>query len=245
MKLVKIPAGEFKMGSGKSAAEIAKLFDSKEEFYKSEHPQHLVRISKSFYFATTEVTQGQWKAVMKTTPWKGKGLVRKGDNYAASYVSWEDAVEYCRLLSKKDVRKYRLPTEAEWEYACRAGSTKVYSFGSDASELKNYAWPRVRLNTFDVDKEYGHQVGQKRPNAWGLYDMHGNVWEWCSDWYGEDYYTKSPGVDPSGPASGSSRVSRGGAWFDDPQYFRSAYRTRFAPSLGGPDFGFRVVCASD
>ena len=243
MKLVSIPAGEFKMVSGKSAAEIAKLFDSKEEYFKNEHPQHTVRLSKGFYMATTEVTQGQFEAVMGTTPWKGEAYAKENAEHAASYIDWNDATEYCVRLSKKEGRKYRLPTEAEWEYACRGGSTTAYSFGDDASGLRDYAW--FHGNTFDAGEQYAHQVGQKRANSFGLYDMHGNVYEWCSDWYDEDYYGKSPSVDPKGPTSGSSRVLRGGSWGYNAQFCRSAYRYRSTPSYRHGSPGFRLVCELD
>jgi formylglycine-generating enzyme required for sulfatase activity len=243
MKLVSIPAGEFKMGSSKSPEEIAQLFVSKAEYYKDEHPQHAVRLSKGFYMATTEVTQGQWKAVMGTEPWKGQTFAQENADHAASYISWEDATEYCRQLSQKEGKPYRLPTEAEWEYACRGGTTTVYSFGNDAAGLKDYAW--FYDNAYDVGERYAHPVGQKRANAFGLYDMHGNVYEWCSDWYDEDYYGKSPSVDPKGPTSGSSRVLRGGSWYDNAQYCRSADRGRLAPTVRYYGSGFRVVCALD
>ena len=230
MKLVEIPAGEFLMGSP----------ESEEYRDDDDEQQHRVRLSKSFYLQTTEVTQGQWRAVMGTEPWKDKSLVKEGSDYAASYVNWEDATEYCGKLSAKEGRTYRLPTEAEWEYACRCGTTTAYSFGGDASSLKDYAW--FDDNADDVDEKYAHQVGQKRPNAWGLYDMHGNVWEWCSDWYGEDYYGNSPSVDPSGPSSGSSRVLRGGSWLSSAQLCRSAFRVWNTPSSRNGYYGFRVVC---
>jgi formylglycine-generating enzyme required for sulfatase activity len=242
MQLVKIPAGEFMMGSGKSAAETAKLFDSKAEYYEDQHPQHRVQITKPFYMATTEVTQGQWKTVMGTEPWKGEEDVKEGADYAASYVSWEDATEYCRKLSQKEGKTYRLPTEAEWEFACRAGSTTMYSFGEDASRLGDYAW--YDKNAYDVGEKYTHRAGRKKANAFGLYDMHGNVWEWCQDWYGEDYYGKSPISDPSGPSSGSTRVLRGGSWSRSALLNRSANRLWLSPDYRSylRGLGFRVVC---
>jgi formylglycine-generating enzyme required for sulfatase activity len=243
MKLVKVPAGEFVMGSGRSAVEMVRLFGGKAEWYTDEHPQHRVRLNKSFYLGVTEVTQGQWQAVMGTMPWKGEEHTRQGVDNAANYVSWDDATEYCRRLSKKDGRQYRLPTEAEWEYACRAGRTTMYNFGDDVSSLKNYAW--FNKNAAAVREGYAHKVGQKRPNAWGLYDMHGNVWEWCADRYGADYYGNSAGVDPSGPSSGSPRVLRGGSWSFGPQVCRSAERYRREPTTRFSSSGFRVVCELD
>lgn len=240
MKLVKIPAGDFLMGSSKSTAEIARLFDSNAEYFEDEHPKHRVRISKPFYMTTTEVTQGQWRTVMGTEPWKGKRLVKDGDNYSATYVSWEDAMKFCRKLSQKEGKKYRLPTEAEWEYACRAGSTTMFSFGEDANHLGDYAW--YNKNAFNIDKRYVHRVGLKKANAFGLYDMHGNVWEWCSDWYSEDYYGKSPTADPGGPSYGFSRVLRGGSWYRGAEESRSASRRSFNPEMGASSYGFRIVC---
>ena len=202
MKLTLIPAGTFMMGSPES-----------EEARNNNEHQHEVTISKAFYMQTTEVTQGQWKAVMGTEPWKGQEFskyVKEGPDYPAVYVSWDDAVAYCKKLSEKEGKTYRLPTEAQWEYACRAGTETAWSFGNDEKALGDYAW--YEENAFSAGEQYAHQVGLKKPNAFGLYDMHGNVWEWCHDYYGEDYYQQSPEKDPTGPASGSSRVLRGGSW---------------------------------
>ena len=128
---------------------------------------------------------------------------------------------------------YRLPTEAEWEYACRAGTTTEYSFGDDVSVLGDFAW-------FDDNSgSQTHPVGQKRPNGWGLYDMHGNVWEWCSDWHGD--YAAGAVRDPAGPASGSIRVLRGGCWYDSAGFCRSAFRIRFYPSYRFSNYGFRLA----
>ncbi|MEQ8791501.1 MAG: SUMF1/EgtB/PvdO family nonheme iron enzyme [Pirellulaceae bacterium] len=239
MKLKRIPAGEFLMGSGESAEAIARAFDSKPKNYEDEHPQHRVRITRPFHLATTEVTQGQWMAVMGTTPWKGEDYVKEGSDYPATYVSWDEAVEFCRKLSEKEGRTYRLPTEAEWEYACRGGSTTKYSFGASDTSLKDHAW--FEVNAWDVDEKYAHSVGQKRANAFGLYDMHGNVWEWCQDWYGEDYYANSPGNDPRGPSEGSYRVYRGGGWSPAAWDCRSAFRSGYNPSLRISILGFRVA----
>jgi formylglycine-generating enzyme required for sulfatase activity len=139
-----------------------------------------------------------------------------------------------------------LPTEAEWEYACRAGSKTTWSFGDDEKALGCYAWYRENRFELPVWKnidEYAHQVGLKKPNAFGLYDMHGNVWEWCHDFQGRDYYKQSPEKDPQGPASGSSRVLRGGSWYDAPRWTRSAHRVygNAARNYGNGTGGFRVV----
>jgi formylglycine-generating enzyme len=230
MKLNLIPAGTFLMGSPEDET-------GREDDW--EH-QHQVTISKAFYMQTTEVTQGQWKAVMGTEPWKGKPYVKEGPNNAASYVSWDDAVAYCKKLSEKEGKTYRLPTEAEWEYACRAGTETRWSFGDDEKALGDYAW--YRESAWDIDERYAHQVELKKPNAFGLYDMHGNVYEWCHDYCEEDYYKQSPEKDPTGPARGAFRVVRGGSWFGDvARLTRSARRLRLGAGVRYNSYGFRVV----
>jgi len=161
--------------------------------------------------------------------------------YPVDQVSWEDAVEFCKKLSelpeeKKAGRVYRLPTEAEWEYACRAGSKAAYSFGANSKTLGDYAW------FGENSGNQTHPVGEKKANAWGLYDMHGNVWEWCSDWYG--VYPKGSVSDPSGPSEGSIRVDRGGSWAYGAANCRSAYRGWGAPSYRIGNDGFRVALSS-
>jgi sulfatase modifying factor 1 len=231
MKLNKIPAGSFMMGSPEDETD-------RED---NEH-QHKVTISKAFYMQTTEVPQGKWKAVMGTEPWKGQTFVKEGPDYAATYVSWDDAVAYCKKLSAKEGKTYRLPTEAEWEYACRAGTQTTWSFGNDEKELGDYAW--YRKNAYDIGERYAHQVRLKKPNAFGLYDMHGNVYEWCHDYFGEDYYKQSPAQDPTGPVTGfyPPRVLRGGSWRNGARLTRSAYRNRMVVR-GSRVFlgGFRLV----
>jgi sulfatase modifying factor 1 len=234
MKFNKIPAGTFMMGSP----------ETEEGRYEDEH-QHKVKISKAFYMQTTEVTQGQWKAVMETEPWKGEDDIKEGANYPAIYISWDDAVAYCKKLSEKEGKTYRLPTEAEWEYACRAGTKTTWSFGDDEKVLGDYAWyfDNVffdELRRIQLEK-YAHQVGLKKPNAFGLYDMHGNVWEWCHDYYEEDYYIQSPKQNPTGPASGSHRVSRGGSWVNSGTYTRSAFRKSVDADARTNQYGFRLV----
>jgi formylglycine-generating enzyme required for sulfatase activity len=203
----------------------------------SAETQHQVTLTKPFFMGRTVVTQKQWREVMGTEPWRGKDYVREGDKYPETYVSWEDAVEFCKKLSDMESKTYRLPTEAEWEYACRAGSKTAFSFGNDEKQLGLYAW--FDGNTNDIGKSYVHEVARKRPNAFGLYDMHGNVWEWCSDWYGD--YPSTPLTDPRGPDSGSSRVLRGGSWFFVPNFVRCAYRHNSAPEYRFNYYGFRIV----
>jgi len=171
MKLVYIPAGVFDMGSADGDSD--------------EKPVHKVQITKGFYMGQYEVTQAQYESVMGSNP-----SYFKGENNPVEEVSWEEAVAFCKKLSSRENKTYRLPTEAEWEYACRAGSTTKYCFGDSESQLGDYAWNDKNSN-FST-----HPVGQKQQNNWGLYDMHGNVYEWCQDWYGENYYSGSPAIDP-------------------------------------------------
>ena len=229
MKFNKIPAGTFLMGSPKT-----------EKSRRDIEHQHKVTISKAFYIQTTEVTQSQWTAVMGTEPWKGEDFVKEGSGYAATCVSWDDAIAFCKKLNDKKGKTYRLPTEAEWEYACRAGTKTTWNFGNNEKVLGDYAW--YADNAYDIDEKYAHQVGLKKPNAFGLYDMHGNVWEWCHDYYRRDYYKQSPEQDPQGPASGYSRVLRGGSWGHGTRLSRSVSRSEgVAADRNYYVFGFRVV----
>ncbi|MFZ4083639.1 MAG: formylglycine-generating enzyme family protein [Pirellula sp.] len=233
MKLVLIPKGTFMMGS-----------PNEEEGAINDEEQHQVTISKDYYLGATEVTQGQYEKVMGTNPSEfQKRVIRKSDSsmYPVEQVSWEDAVEFCKKLSalpeeNKAGRMYRLPTEAQWEYACRADGKMAYSFGESLKSLGDYAWFGGNSN------DQTHPVGEKKPNAWGLYDMHGNVWEWCSDWY--DEYPKGTISDTTGPKEGSGRVRRGGSWFGGAAFCRSAFRTWIIPSHRNYDLGFRVALSS-
>ncbi|MFM8214235.1 MAG: formylglycine-generating enzyme family protein, partial [Pirellula sp.] len=196
--------------------------------------------SKEYYLGVHEVTQAQYEKVMGAKPsyFQGEKIKGSSSNHPVELVSWEDAVEFCKKLSdlpeeKAAGRVYRLPTEAEWEYACRAGSKSAYSFGESSKSLGDYAW-------FDENRnEQTHPVGQKKANAWGLYDMHGNVWEWCSDWYGE--YPKDAVSDPTGPREGSCRVNRGGSWSYGAADCQSAGRYGVVPSYRDDYYGFRVA----
>ncbi|OHB78205.1 MAG: hypothetical protein A2Z25_13400 [Planctomycetes bacterium RBG_16_55_9] len=241
MKLVYIPDGSFMMGSGDSAAQLAREYNMYEEQFADEFPQHQVHISKGFWMGQTEVTQGQYKSVMNAEPWSGQDNVQEDANNPAVFVSWDDAVEFCTKLSQKEGITYRLPTEAEWEYACRAGTTTRFSFGNRDSSLGDYAWFYGNA-AYYLGGDYAHSVGQKKPNRWGLYDMHGNVSEWCSDWYDENYYSNSPSVDPKGPSHGRIRCLRGGSWDSDGVYLRCSFRNYLIfPGLRTDVDGFRVV----
>ncbi|MEZ6089569.1 MAG: formylglycine-generating enzyme family protein [Pirellulaceae bacterium] len=232
MRLNLIPAGTFLMGSPESEAD--RIAD--------EH-QHQVTISKGFYMGTTEVTQGQWKAVMGTEPWKDEEYTIEGSDVAASYVSYEDAVAFCKKLSRS--RRTHIPIADGGRVGIRLSGGKrngLQFWGNGASSLKDYGW--YYENADGVGEEYAHGVGQKRANGYGLYDMHGNVWEWCSDWYDEDYYKDSPSVDPSGPSSGIFRLYRGGSWYNAAGLCRSANRSGFTPDLRNNSLGFRLVSVS-
>jgi len=226
MKSVLVPPGAFMMGSNDSTDGAA--------------PIHRTRITKPFYMGVTEVTQAQWKAVMGSAPWGGQRYAGKSPDAAASYVSWNDATEFCKRLSQKAAKTVRLPTEAEWEYACRAGSKTKYCFGDDEGGLGEYAWYVV--NAKDARRDYAQEVAQKKPNAWGLYDMHGNVWEWCTDWYAD--YPGGDASDPTGPSKGGSRVMRGGHWRSRARYLHSAFRFNYVPTRSNRSTGLRVVTLS-
>ena len=240
MKLVLIPAGSFQMGSP----------DDDKDALDDEKPRHPVRITRPFYLGVCEVTQGQYRAVTGKTPSCFKG----SDELPVEQVSWLDAVEFCNALSRKEnlppfyvangakvavpdwnAAGYRLPTEAEWEYACRAGSSTRYSFGDDAASLVEYAWDKL------TSSGKTHPVREKRPNAWGLFDMHGNVWEWCWDSYDPDSYANLPEVNPHGPESASLRVRRGGSYVLNPCDQRSAFRARYHQDFRAYDVGLRVA----
>jgi formylglycine-generating enzyme required for sulfatase activity len=221
MDLVLIRPGSFRMGDKKGDPE--------------ERPVHKVTISKPFYLGKFEVTQEQWNAVM------GKNRSHfRGAKLPVERISWEDCQTFVKKLNDKfadsDIT-FSLPTEAQWEYACRAGTSTRYSFGDDEAKLGEYAW-------FEDNADgKTHPVGEKTPNAWGLYDMYGNVWEWCADWYEGNYYELSPACDPIGPTTGSHRILRGGSWSDGPIYCRSAYRSCLPPWFCVYCYGFRVAAS--
>jgi formylglycine-generating enzyme required for sulfatase activity len=229
--MVRIPSGEFMMGSSSGVAD--------------EQPVHPVRITHGFEMGKYEVTQGLWEAVMhdphakpaiekpgKTNPPSSVNpSYFKGPDLPVESVSWDDVQPFLARLNARDEKhEYRLPTEAEWEYACRAGKS-----GDQAAALDAIAWHKAN------SMEQTQPVGKKEPNAWGLYDMLGNVAEWTADWYSFDYYANSPVADPTGPESGSYRVFRGGAWLDTPKFCRASSRAFDFPINGQSNVGFRVV----
>jgi len=231
--MVLIPAGEFMMGSPRGEGSDA------------EHPQHKVYVD-AFYMDKYEVTNAQYKVFLDATDYNGRsdadsnylkswksGMYPSGkSDHPVTWVSWKNATAYAKWAGK------RLPTEAEWEKACRAGGTSKYSFGDSASQLGDYAW-YLSNSGFSFK---AHPVGQKQPNAWGLYDMHGNVWELCSDWFDKSYYRNIPSRNPNNQANGHSRrVIRGGSRHSTPDYLRSAYRLNYTPDFTIDFMGFRCV----
>jgi formylglycine-generating enzyme required for sulfatase activity len=230
MRFRLIPAGLFSMGTnGWGWA----------EYLKDERPRHKVTIPDPFYLGVHEVTQAQWQQVMTTTPWKDMLHVIEGPDIAASCISWDDATAFCNSLTAFEGRRYRLPTEAEWEWACRAGTDTAYSFGDGREKLSEYSWNAQ--NTEGHGKSHAQRVGRKIANAFGLHDAHGNVAEWCSDWYDASWYRVSPGHNPTGPPTGAFRVQRGGSWNAVPIGLRSSHRDSRPQSHGAPTSGFRVV----
>ena len=236
LDMVLIPAGEFMMGSPKEVIEDELKSHAGDQWDKrhlpGEGPQHKVRITKPFYLGKYLVTQEQWQTVMNSNP-----SYFKGPKNPVEMVSWDDCQQFLGKLNAKPAAgagKYQLPTEAQWEYACRAGSKTKYCFGNDASKLGEYAW---------YDENSGnktHPVGEKKPNTWGLYDMYGNVWEWCQDWWKDGCYGDLQVDDPTGAATGSSRVVRGGGWFNSARLCRSANRGNNEPWVRTGPLGFRI-----
>ena len=229
MVFVWVPPGSFRMGS--PHPEVGRGSD--------EGPVHEVTLTRGFYLGKYEVTQEQWEMVMGTMPWAGRGYVEEGPKNPAVHVSWEDARTFVEELNAAEADShYRLPTEAEWEYACRAQTTGAWSCGSEPGVLPRFAW--YRKNAWGSAERHAHEVGTREPNSWGLHDMHGNVWEWVQDWYSSAYYADGPLVDPAGPGVGTTRVLRGGAIYSDAGNLRSANRNSYGPDTHGY-FGFRIA----
>jgi sulfatase modifying factor 1 len=233
MEFVLIPAGSFHMGSPK-----------REEGYQGNERRHKVTLTKRFYMQTTEVTIGQWHAVM------GKGFINlhKGpENLPVTRVSWFDVQNFILWLNRKNDGVYRLPTEAEWEYACRAGTQTPYYWGSEVT-CSNAMYGNNPMDNYWCESyvaEHGLEPGKPAPvksyppNPWGLYDMSGNVWEWCQDWF--YYYPMGHLIDPKGPEHGNSRARRGGSWFGGPESLRSGNRNFANPAFKEVTLGFRLV----
>ena len=251
------------------------------DLFKDEHPQHRVRITKPFYLGAYHVTRGQFRQFVKDSAyktdaekgeepgaygwnskkeqidfskdysWQNAGF-EQTDEHPVVNVSWNDAVAFCKWLSRKEGKSYRLPTEAEWEYACRAGTTTRYYSGDDPETLAKVAnvadatakakFPAWKWTIKASDGYvFTAPVGQFKPNAFGLYDMYGNACQWCADWYGRDYYGISPVDNPKGPSTGDDRVVRGGSWGDGAGFASSAFRRRFSPGKRCGDASFRVA----
>lgn len=216
IEFVAVEPGEFLMGCRSPDADCG----------DDERPAHPVRLSRGFEIGKYEVTQAQWTAVMGTNPSHFRGPALPVES-----VSWNEARRFIAKLNRAgDPYLYRLPTEAEWEYAARAGDSSP-----PLRALDDIAWHGAN------SAERTHEVGTKRPNAWGLHDMLGNVWEWCSDWYGADYYRMSPDSDPRGPSRGAFRVMRGGSWYRYMWFIRTSARFRDSPDAAYRHVGFRCV----
>jgi sulfatase modifying factor 1 len=252
MRLKLVAAGRFSMGSHESAADLSREFQADYDFDRNEWPAHSVDISRAFYLGVHEVTREEFRQFVQDTNYRTdaeRGVrgdqqnpgedgmlaqrdhatwrqndTNRNDQEPVIYVSWNDAVAFCRWLSKRENAVYRLPTEAEWEYACRAGTTSRFCFGEDPEQLARYgnvldAAARAQFPQWNrgIRRSDGYAqlapVGQFEPNRFGFYDMHGNVWEWVADWYADDYYGRSPTTDPGGPDNGNRRTFRGGCWY--------------------------------
>lgn len=294
MAFVKLPAGEFLMGSDEAPESLARAYPqlptTRFAQLDDEGPVHRVRITRSFWMGQHEVTVGQFRRFVEASgyvpesvadgtggygwradydpatttrgdafegrdprySWRNPGFTQ-GEDHPVVNVTWNDAQALAAWLSKAEGRRYRLPTEAEWEYACRAGTRSRYSSGQEPRSLLGAAnvfdassaryWPRWQSMAVDGDDGYAFTapVGSFAPNPWGLYDMHGNAWEWVADWHGDHYYAQSPLDDPQGPAEGAVRVRRGGSWHTWAFYARAAYRNWNAPDTRYTLVGIRLV----
>ncbi len=232
---VTIPAGSFIRGV--TDEQRAALVDQKAwtRFEECERPAKKITISKPFLLSQCEITQTQWKKVMGNNP-----SAFKGDDLPVESVSWDDVEAFIKKLNEQADGKYRLPTEAEWEYCCRAGSTNIFGLGIQGAlitrtNLGEFAWFRANADNRT------HPVAEKRSNAWGLHDMHGNVWEWCQDWYAADYYAHAPDQDPVNQTPSTERVFRGGSWFLEWRNLRAAFRSGNLPAFKSQYVGFRPV----
>ena len=243
---------------GSSDADVAALVKAypdprvAEDFFRNERPQHRVRVTQPFWMGVFEVTQQEWEAVMGSQPsdfsrggrdkWKVSEL--DTSRFAVERVSWHDATEFCRKLTEREGTTYRLPTEAEWEYACRAGTTSAYHFGGVLNGDKANVNGFFPYGTTSKGKHLSRptRVGSYGENAFGLYDMHGNVLEWCRDWYDEAYYTRTATDAPESTKEAESHVVRGGSWLSDARFSRAASRMGYPPDARNSSCGFRVLC---
>lgn len=221
IEMALVPAGQFTMGGDQVT----------EQADENETPRHSVTFDTSFHIGRVAVTQSQWQAVMETNPSRFEDPARP-----VEMVSHHDASLFVKRLNQKEAtRSYRLPTEAQWEYAARAGSREAYCYGAGKMKLTRYAW--LNKNSDNTTQPAGLLL----PNAWGLYDMHGNIHEWCSDWFDRNYYAASPARHPTGPDTGLARVLRGGDWGSADWYCRCAVRSLSSPDRRSQRVGFRIV----
>ena len=210
-----------------------------------------VFLTKGYWIGKYEVTQSEWKQLMNTEPWKNQNFTKEGANFPATYINWDDAMQFCRKLTEQERRagrlptgwEYTLPTEAQWERACRARTETIFSFGDDESKLGEYGW--FRDNTSDANEQFSHRVGQKKANPWGLHDMHGNVGEWCRDVYAAKLPGgRDPEVKADEKTKGSDRVFRCGGWEDDAASCQSGSRCWVGPDYRYYCIGFRLALSS-
>jgi formylglycine-generating enzyme required for sulfatase activity len=262
------------MGSEHSPEESAARFGGAPDWYLAEHPRHTVRITRPFAMSATQITRGQFRAFVQATDyrtaaeidgyaeawsetkfaktpgvsWRDAGF-EQSDDHPVVCVTWDDAVAFCQWLSQSEGQNHRLPTEAEWEYAYRAGQHSAYTWGDDPNAGQGWAncadltakkdfadWTTFNWTDGFV---FTAPVASFKPNHWGLYDMAGNAWQWCGDWFGP--YSPDEVSDPMGPALGEKRVLRGGSWYGAPMSCRATYRSKIVPTYRGTNVGFRLV----
>ncbi|MCP4217063.1 MAG: formylglycine-generating enzyme family protein [bacterium] len=223
-KMVEIPDGSFLMGSN----------DGEDD----ERPIHNVLIDR-YCLSKNVVTQEEWRQVMGTSPWKTLKYIKIADNCPAVNINWYEVRDFIEIINGESDRKFRLPTEAEWEYACRADTSTTFTHGVLKFNLPKYAW--FYDNAFKKGAMFAHEVGTRAPNGWGLYDMQGNVYEWCSDWFRRNYYNKSPINNPVGPIYGKYKVVRGGDWARTDYFLRIASRRHYTPHTRDSFLGFRLA----
>lgn len=229
LSMVWCPAGSFRMGSPETELDR----DSNETAHK-------VTLTSGFWLGQFEVTKEQWYTVMGTTPWFGQEEVIYDSDSPATYLSWNDAQAFVRTLREMTGLNFSLPTEAQWEYACRAGTSTRFYWGDDLdyADMDAHAW--YFDNAEDIGEDYAHAAGQKTPNAWGLYDTTGNVSEWCQDWYQSDLGENQEN-NPDGPSSGTDKLQRGGSWSSFANNCRAANRTHKEPNLANTRYGLRIL----